>query len=101
MTKIQMTKTKTIPQHRIAFVLNFEIWNFGFVSDFDIRISNLLSLYDNRGLTQEQSSQLDTDEADEGEEGGDDPETDHDFRFGNPQELVGVMDRSPIKDAPF
>ena len=31
MTKIQMTKTKTIPQHRIAFVLNFEIWNFGFV----------------------------------------------------------------------
>jgi hypothetical protein len=48
----QMTKTKTIPQHRITFVLNFEIWNFGFVSDFDIRISNLLSLYDNRGLTQ-------------------------------------------------
>jgi hypothetical protein len=42
-----MTKTKTISQHRIAFVLNFEIWNFGFVSDFDIRISNLLSLYDN------------------------------------------------------
>jgi len=26
--------------HRIAFVLNFEHLNFGFVSDFDIRISN-------------------------------------------------------------
>ncbi len=42
MTKIQMTKTKTIPTQRIAFVLNFELLNFGFVSDFDIRISNLL-----------------------------------------------------------
>jgi hypothetical protein len=52
MTKIQMTKTKTIPTHRIAFVLNFELWNFGFVSDFDIRISNLLSQSDNRDLTQ-------------------------------------------------
>jgi hypothetical protein len=38
MTKIQMTKTKTIPTHRIAFVLNFELLNFGFVSNFGFRI---------------------------------------------------------------
>ncbi len=56
MTKIQMTKTKTIPTQRIAFVLNFELLNFGFVSDFDIRISNLLSLSDNRDLTQHQAA---------------------------------------------
>jgi len=47
MTKIQMTKTKTAAANILtfgAFVLNFEHLNFGFVSDFDIRISDLLVL---------------------------------------------------------
>ena len=43
MIEIQMTKTKKLPRTGVL-VLNFENLNFGFVSNFDIRISNLLFL---------------------------------------------------------
>jgi hypothetical protein len=43
MIEIQMTKTKKLPRTGVL-VLNFENLNFGFVSDFDIRISDLLFL---------------------------------------------------------
>jgi len=42
MTKIQMAKTKTAASGVNFFVLNFEFLNFGFVSDFGFRISDLL-----------------------------------------------------------
>jgi hypothetical protein len=45
MIEISMTKTKNQKgPHDDAFVLNFRHLNFGFVSDFDIRISDLLVL---------------------------------------------------------
>jgi len=47
MTKIQMTKTVN-PGWQIAFVWNFEFLYLGFVSDFDIRISNLISIRHSR-----------------------------------------------------
>jgi hypothetical protein len=50
MTKIQMTKTVNA-MRQLVFVWDFEPLDLGFVSDFDIRISNLLSLSDNRELT--------------------------------------------------
>jgi hypothetical protein len=50
MTEIQMTKTVKlakiclikVPKYLVAFVLNFEHLNFGFVSDFVLRISDLM-----------------------------------------------------------
>ena len=41
MTEIQMTKTKTVAPAANSFVLNFEHLNFGFVSDFGFRASDL------------------------------------------------------------
>jgi len=47
MTKIQMIETKTAASggelFLFAFVLNFENLNFGFVSNFVLRASDLLS----------------------------------------------------------
>ena len=39
MIEIQMTKKKQKESYNEAFVLNFEHLDFGFVSDFEIRIS--------------------------------------------------------------
>jgi hypothetical protein len=42
MTKIQMTKKKKFKaSYNAVFVLNFENLNFGFVSNFGFRASNL------------------------------------------------------------